>query len=158
MDKFLCEDFGLASISDFYGKFVSVGKNVFKVAYCEGKRLMKVWKYNIKENLPWKEISSFIFPLPERVDIRYVVVHHNEIFVFFRRHFSSLLYDYIPVFDVQTETWSVPHLKGVRVPEREDDAVSLATCQVGDDFLVYSSESFTNIEDFHPSEYGSSNR
>ena len=158
MDKFLCEDFGLASMSDYYGRFVSVGKNVYKVAYAESEKLIKVWKYNLKENLPWKEISSFIVYLPLRLDIRYVVVHNNEIFVFLRRHFGNLVYEFVPIFDVRSETWSVPRPQGFRVPDNPNDSVAMSACRVGDDFLVYSSESFENIEDFHRPDHGGTDR
>ena len=160
MDKFLCEDFGLSSISEYYGGFVSVGKNIYKVAYSNDDKFIKVWKYNIKENLPWKEVSSFFCPLPGylRVDIKEVVVRQNEIFVFMRQHFGCIVYSFVPVFDIQSETWTLPPYKGFQIPDLEEDRLIVSTCLVGDNFLVYSSESFDNIEDFHSPEHGGTDR
>ena len=164
MDKFLCEDFGMASISEYYGRFVSIGKNIYKVGFSEQTRQIKIWKYNIKENLPWKEISTyastFHFPLPMRSHIRFVVAHGTNIFVFMRRNYGNLMYDFIPVFSVETEAWAVHRRRvgDMQVPDLDGDAVTMSACLVGDDFFVYSSASFDNFEDFHPKEHGGTDR
>ena len=114
MDKFLCEDFGLSSIEN-YGKFVSSGKNIYKVAFkSEHDRNLKIWKYNIKENLPWKEISSFYCPIPAylRFEVSEVLIRGHEIFVFLRQHFGKIQYDFVPIFDLKKETWTVPEYRG----------------------------------------------
>ena len=160
MDKFLCEDFGLSSINN-YGKFISSGKNIYKIAFLsETDKTLRIWKYNIKENLPWKEISSFFCPIPSyiRVEVSEVVVRGQEIFVFLRQQFGKILYNFIPIFDIKKETWSVPPYQGYEVPDLQRDSVNRGTCLVGDDFLIYSSASFDNYYDFRPPDQGGTDR